>query len=158
ARAKPIAEERVRLLSEIDLDRAPSLERILEAFLRPALTIGSDERFGGRAFVKLRARLATEPEQVDRRILSSAFAESSSKFLEALALALPDLPREDLEWRFHFMLGTMFYTMADAGRIQSLTNGRCDPGRVEDALLHIIPFLAAGFRSRPDAKPTVKQK
>ena len=124
ARAKPIAEERVRLLSEIDLDHAPSLERILEAFLRPALTIGSDERFGGRAFVKLRARLATEPEEVSRRILSSAFDESSREFLEALARALPDLPREDLEWRFHFMLGTMFYTMADAGRIQSLTGGR----------------------------------
>ncbi len=158
ARAKPIAEERVRLLSEIDLHRSPSLERILEAFLRPALTIGSDARFGGRAFVKLRARLATEPEQVSRRILSDAFDESSSEFLEALAIALPDLPRADLEWRFHFMLGAMFYTMADAGRIQSLTGGRCDPGRVEDALLHIIPFLAAGFRSQPDSKPTVKVK
>ncbi len=153
ARAKPIAEERVRLLSEIDLDTAPSLERILEAFLRPALTIGSDERFGGRAFVKLRARLATEPEEVSRRILSNAFDESSREFLDALARALPDLPQADLEWRFHFMLGTMFYTMADAGRIQSLTGGRCDPGQVEDALAHIIPFLAAGFRSVPDSKP-----
>lgn len=158
ARAKPIAEERVRLLSQIDLDNAPSLERILEAFLRPALTIGSDERFGGRAFVKLRARLATEPEQVSRRILSNAFDESSGEFLKALACALPDLPKADLEWRFHFMLGTMFYTMADAGRIQSLTDGRCDPGRVEDALLHIIPFLAAGFRSKPDPKTRIAAK
>jgi AcrR family transcriptional regulator len=158
ARAKPIAEERVRLLSEIDLDNTPSLERILEAFLRPALTIGSDERFGGRAFVKLRARLATEPEQVSRRILSSAFDESSGEFLAALRRALPDLPGADLEWRFHFMLGTMFYTMADAGRIQSLTDGRCDPGRVEDALTHIIPFLAAGFRSKPDPKTKVATK
>lgn len=158
ARAKPIAEERVRLLSKIDLDNAPSLELILEAFLRPALTIGSDERFGGRAFVKLRARLATEPEQVSRRILSNAFDESSGEFLKALACALPDLPKADLEWRFHFMLGTMFYTMADAGRIQSLTDGRCDPGRVEDALLHIIPFLAAGFRSKPDPNTKIAAK
>jgi Tetracyclin repressor-like, C-terminal domain len=45
----------------------------------------------------------------------------------------------------------MFYTMADAGRIQSLTGGRCDPGRVEDALQNIIPFLAAGFRSAPSS-------
>ena len=149
ARAKPIAEERLRLLAEIDLDRSPSLERILEAFLRPALTIGSDRRFGGRAFVRLRARLATEPEAVSRKILATAFDESSGEFLVALERALPDIPCADLEWRFHFMLGAMFYTMADAGRIQSLTNGRCDPGRVEDALAHIIPFLAAGFRSAP---------
>lgn len=158
ARAKPIAEERMRLLSEIDLDKALSLERILEAFLRPALTIGADARLGGRAFVKLRARLATEPEAVSRKILSSAFDESSGQFLDALARALPDLPQEDLEWRFHFMLGTMFYTMADAGRIQSLTDGRCDPGRVEDALQHIIPFLAAGFRSKSDSRPKIKSR
>jgi AcrR family transcriptional regulator len=149
ARAKPIAEERLRLLAAIELDDAPSLERILEAFLRPALTIGSDHRFGGRAFVKLRARLATEPEAVSRKILANAFDESSGEFLVALGRALPEIPRADLEWRFHFMLGAMFYTMADAGRIQSLTDGRCDPGRVEDALSHIIPFLAAGFRSAP---------
>lgn len=152
ARAQPIAAERMRLLSQIDLDHAPSLEQILEAFLRPALSVGSDQRFGGRAFVKLRARLATEPEAVSRKILSSAFDESSGAFLDALGRALPELPRADLEWRFHFMLGTMFYTMADAGRIQSLTDGRCDPGRVEDALHHIIPFLSAGFRSKPQAK------
>jgi AcrR family transcriptional regulator len=163
ARAKPIAEERLRLLSEIDLDNNPSLERILEAFLRPALTIGSDRRFGGRAFVKLRARLATEPEAVSRKILASAFDESSGEFLAAIERALPDIPRTDLEWRFHFMLGAMFYTMADAGRIQSITDGRCDPGQVEEALQHIIPFLAAGFRSaagsiRPKIKPRRRLK
>jgi len=160
ARAKPIAAERMRLLAEIERESGrPALEKILEAFLRPALTIGSDARFGGRAFVKLRARLATEPESVSRRILASAFDESSGAFLEALGRALPEIPRADLEWRFHFMLGAMFYTMADAGRIQSLTGGRCDPGRVEDSLVHIIPFLAAGFRSAPGSVvPSVKSR
>lgn len=159
ARAKPIAEERMRLLAEIGRQGGtPSLEGILEAFLRPALTIGSDARFGGRAFVKLRARLATEPETVSRRILANAFDELSGEFLAALGRALPQIPTPDLEWRFHFMLGAMFYTMADAGRIQSLTNGRCDPGRVEDALAHIIPFLAAGFRSAPGSVVAVKPR
>jgi AcrR family transcriptional regulator len=161
ARAKPIAEERMRLLNEVlrSPEKPPLLERILEAFLRPALTIGSDQRFGGRAFVKLRARLATEPEAVSRKILASAFDESSGEFLTALGHALPEIPQADLQWRFHFMLGAMFYTMADAGRIQSLTNGRCDPGNVEDALKHIIPFLAAGFRSAPSTIfPSVKPR
>lgn len=164
ARAKPIAEERMRLLREIEREGTPvSLERILEAFLRPALTIGADQRFGGRTFVKLRARLATESEAISRKILANAFDTSSSEFLDALGRALPDVPRPDLEWRFHFMLGAMVYTMADPGRIQSLTGGRCDPGRVEEALEHIIPFLAAGFTSAPrstvkQAKPRRRQK
>lgn len=149
-RAKPIAQERLRLLGEcFAKNPRPALEDILDAFLRPALTLGVQPQFGGPAFVKLRARLATESEKAARKILSKAFDASSGKFIEAIAQALPDVPRADIEWRFHFMLGTMFYTMADSGRIQALTGGRCDPSNVKRALHHMIPFLAAGFRSTP---------
>jgi AcrR family transcriptional regulator len=149
-RAAPIAEERLRLLAQCSekTDR-PKLEDILEAFLRPALVLGVQPQFGGPAFVKLRARLATEPEALSRKILSKAFDLSSRKFIGAIVGALPGLPRAEVEWRFHFMLGAMFYTMADSGRIQALTKGRIDPGNVKRALRHMIPFLAAGFRSAP---------
>jgi AcrR family transcriptional regulator len=149
-RAAPIAEERLRLLAQCSekTDR-PKLEDILEAFLRPALVLGVQPQFGGPAFVKLRARLATEPEALSRKILSKAFDLSSRKFIGAIVGALPGLPRAEVEWRFHFMLGAMFYTMADSGRIQALTKGRIDPGNVKRALRHMIPFLVAGFRSAP---------
>lgn len=151
-RATPIAEERIRLLALACEDNDPPvLERILDAFLRPALTLGVEPRFGGPAFVKLRARLGTEPETLSRKILSKAFDQSSRHFIAAFGKALPQMPRVEIEWRFHFMLGAMFYTMADSGRIQALTNGRCDPGNVTRALRHMIPFLAAGFRSAPVA-------
>lgn len=151
-RAAPIAEERLRLLAlACDKSDPPKLEDILDAFLRPSLALGADPRFGGPAFVKLRARLGNEPETLSRKILSKAFDRSSRKFIDALALSLPKIPRADIEWRFHFLLGAMFYTMADSGRIQALTNGRCDPSDVAAALRHMIPFLAAGFRSAPVA-------
>jgi AcrR family transcriptional regulator len=149
-RAEPIAKERLNLLARcFESTKAPALEQILDAFLRPALTLGKQPRLGGPAFVKLRARLATEPETLARKILSKAFDLSSRKFIDAIASALPDLPRTEVEWRFHFMLGAMFYTMGNSGRIQSLTGGHCDPGDVKRALHHMIPFLAAGFRSAP---------
>ncbi|MGH9808635.1 MAG: hypothetical protein ACRD9W_15555, partial [Terriglobia bacterium] len=140
----------LRLLALCTEDnKSPELEPILDAFLRPALTLGVQPQFGGPAFVKLRARLATEPETMKRKILSKAFDLSSRKFIDAITLALPQMPRAEVEWRFHFMLGAMFYTMANSGRIQSLTNGRVDPGNVKRALHHMIPFLAACFRSAP---------
>ncbi|MDP2411137.1 MAG: TetR/AcrR family transcriptional regulator [Pseudolabrys sp.] len=151
-RAAPIAQERLRLLAKCFEENAtPTLEQILDAFLRPALTLGVEPQFGGPAFVKLRARLATEPESMTRKILGKAFDQSSKKFIDAIAKTLPEMPRSEIEWRFHFMLGAMFYTMADSGRIQALTSGRCDPGDVKRALHHMIPFLAAGFRSAPVA-------
>jgi AcrR family transcriptional regulator len=151
-RAAPIAQERLRLLDQcFEASKSPALEDILDAFLRPALTLGVQPQFGGPAFVKLRARLATEPVTMTRKILSKAFDLSSRKFIDAIASALPKMPRAEVEWRFHFMLGAMFYTMADSGRIQALTSGRVDPGDVKRALHHMIPFLAAGFRSAPVA-------
>lgn len=153
-RAAPIAQERLRLLARcFEETKTPTLEQILDAFLRPALTLGVQPQFGGPAFVKLRARLGTEPETTARKILSKAFDQSSRKFIDAIAKALPQQPRAEIEWRYHFMLGVMFYTMANSGRIQSLTNGRCDPGDVKRALHHMIPFLAAGFRSAPVSRP-----
>ena len=150
-RAAPIAQARTQLLdtAEAAAGGAPPLESILDAFVRPALTLGPQPPEGGQAFGRLRARLATESEKLARRILSKAFDKSSRRFIDAIAKALPDLPRVQVEWRFHFMLGTMYYTMANSGRIQALTGGRCDPGDIDQALTHMIPFLAAGFRSAP---------
>jgi AcrR family transcriptional regulator len=151
ARAAPIAQERMRLLNERTraADGSPALEDILDAFVRPTLTLGPQSPDGGQAFRRLRARLAAEPGAQARKVLSEAFHHSSRLFIEAIGAALPDIPRREIEWRFHFMLGSMFYTMANAGRIQALTDGRCDPGDTEHALHHMIPFLAAGFRSPP---------
>ena len=150
ARAKPIAAERMRLLDGLEQRGELTLDTVIEAFLRPALTVGTE--FGGRVFIKLRARLATEPQAFSRQILAEAFDESSRRYLRALTALLPELATEDLAWRFHFLLGTMVYTMADPGRIQSLAEGLCDPADVEAALRHLVPFLAAGFRSAPPAK------
>jgi AcrR family transcriptional regulator len=156
-RARPIAAERMRLLAEIQASDSVSLESVIESFLRPALGAWSGAQSGGKVFAKLRARLATEPEVFNRRIRANVFDESSRSYIATLQALLPDLSPEDLGWRFHFLLGAMLYTMADSGRIQSLTDGQCDPGDVDAVMLHIVPFLAAGFRSPPLTK-SVRRK
>jgi AcrR family transcriptional regulator len=151
-RARPIAAERMRLLTELQASGADTLEGVIESFLRPALGAWSEAQFGGKAFAKLRARLAAESEAFNGRIRADAFDESSQRYIAALRALLPELSLEELGWRFHFLLGAMLYTMADSGRIKSLTGGKCDPGDVEALMLHIVPFLAAGFRSAPPYK------
>jgi AcrR family transcriptional regulator len=151
-RARPIAAERMRLLAEIQASGAATLEGVIESFLHPALGAWSEARFGGKVFAKLRARLAAESEAFNGRIRANAFDESSRRYIAALQALLPELSPGELGWRFHFLLGTMLYTMADSGRIESLTDGKCDPGDVQAVMLHIVPFLAAGFRSAPLSK------
>jgi AcrR family transcriptional regulator len=147
-RARPIVEERMRRLEEIRKRKGtPCLEEILEAFLRPALS--AEAHRGGATFIKLRARLGLAPDTVSRKILSDAFDQSDRLFLSEIKRALPGISAEDIEWRFHFLFGMMVYTMANVGRIESLTDGHCDTSDVELALQHLIPFLVAGFCSPP---------
>ncbi|WP_187830238.1 TetR/AcrR family transcriptional regulator [Siccirubricoccus phaeus] len=150
-RAQPITAERLRLLALCaeGPGRPPMLEQLLEAFLRPAFSLGLEAGVDGATFGRLRARLAVESEELYRRILAQAFNPSTRAFLEAIVRALPEVPRAEVEWRFHFMLGTMIYTIADSGRIQSITDGSFRSGDVEIALAKLVRFLGAGFRAAP---------
>jgi AcrR family transcriptional regulator len=146
-RAQPIADRREQLLSQLKLDRSgrPKLEDILVAFLRPGLeALGTPD---GMAFSMMRARMAFEREEVRRAALSKAFNRTSEMALKALAKALPDLSNQTLHWRFHFLLGSMVYTMAMPGRIESITHDGIDTVDPEAALAELVRFAAAGFRA-----------
>jgi AcrR family transcriptional regulator len=142
--SKSIVKWRLDLLEKVRRhpDGRPYLEDVLEAFLRPSLQAG---RRQNADFVQLRARLALERDEAVRRILSQAFDASSRKFIEAIAEALPGLPRQELYWRFHFLIGSMFYTMADSGRIQALSEGECDPSDTEEALRRLVCVFSQVF-------------
>ncbi len=141
----PIAEERLKLLAECreGEGRPPLLQQIISAFLEPGMR-GSH---GGATFARLRARMAADASDETRALLAKYFDHSSDQFLKALAGALPHLPPRDLHWRFHFLLGTMVYTMANPGRIQALTGNACDPSDMDAALAYLVPFLAQGFEA-----------
>ena len=148
-RAEKIARERgVGLKRALaDPDKTWRLERIVRAFLESGFT-GGDTPEGAARFARLRARISTEDSDLARKLLSDCFDASSQKFLAALAGVLPDLDAEDVAWRFHAMLGVMVYTMANPGRIQALTAGRCDPSDYLAAIDQLVPIVSAMFRSK----------
>jgi AcrR family transcriptional regulator len=146
-RALPIAARREQLLGQLVLDRQgrPVLEDVLRAFLAPALDALNTP--DGTTFTLLRARMVFEREEVKREALGKAFDRSSDMALRALALALPELSPTELYWRFHFVLGSMVYTMASPGRIESITKGGIDTSDSRSALEHLVRFAAAGLRA-----------
>jgi AcrR family transcriptional regulator len=152
-RAEKIARERIVGLKRAlaDPDKTWRLERIVRAFLESGFT-GGDTPESAAQFARLRARISTEDSDLARRLLSDCFDASSQQFLAAFSTALPELNAEEIAWRFHTMLGVMVYTMANPGRIQTLTGGTCDPSDYLAAVDHLVPIVAAMFRSRaPDS-------
>jgi AcrR family transcriptional regulator len=147
----PLNQERMRLLKEFSTAKnGPTLEQVLEAFIRPSLQVTVDHH-GRSNFTRLRAILSGENSALLEKLIAENFDQSSRIFVEALRNCLPHLKAEDVLWRFHFLLGAIYYTGAGPHRIRELSNGRCDPSDPVASAEELIPFLAAGFRA-PKAK------
>ena len=146
--------ERHRLLAACEdaPGRPPLLEQILDAFLRPSL-VWPDDDSGTRRFMRLRAVVAYEREQLARNLIAEHFNETSRRFIEALAKALPQIGLEELYFRFHFLLGAQYYTLLNPNRIYDLSGGLCDPADAEKALRHMVCLFAAGLRA-PECLPS----
>jgi AcrR family transcriptional regulator len=143
----PLNLERARLLKELeDSKKKLKLEQVLEAFLRPSLKVTTDAR-GRSDFTRLRAVLSGENSALLEQLISTNFDKSTKIFVDALATCLPHLTREDVLWRFHFLLGAIYYTGMGPHRIHALSNGRCDPSDPVATAEEMIPFLVAGFRA-----------
>ena len=137
--------ERLKLLGQAR-QRGLQLEQVIEAFVRPALA-EIQTTVGETSFSRLRAILAAEDSTLLTHLVADNFDMSSRTFVAALRECLPDVPPDEVLWRFHFMLGTIYYSVASPQRIKTFSKGRCDPGNLEDTLQHLIPFLAAAFRA-----------
>ncbi len=147
--------ERFQLLKATRTEgQPPQLEKVIEAFVLPALSIAQTQA-GGVSFSRLRAVLAAEDSKLLDQLVTENFDSSSGEFIDAFCECLPELSRDEVLWRFHFMLGTIYYTASGPHRIKTFSEGRCDPANVSENMKHLIPFLAAGFRAtaRPVGKP-----
>jgi hypothetical protein len=113
-----------------------------------------DSQTGGgeTSFSRLRAILAAEDSTVLNQLVADNFDLSSRTFVTALRECLPGTPPDEILWRFHFMLGTIYYSVARPQRIKTFSKGRCDPGNLEDTLHHLVPLLAAAFRAPVEGK------
>lgn len=144
---EPLKRDRAHLLDGYTSNRKlASLEQILDAFIRPSLQAvqGSEQ---GRSFSRLRAILSAENSLLLEQLVAQTFDESNRVFIDALSKCLPDLTREDVFWRFHFLLGGIYYTATGPHRIRGLSEGKCDPTDPEATTKELIVFAAAGFRA-----------
>jgi AcrR family transcriptional regulator len=155
---EPLKAERARLLAKYTAGRkAATLEDILDAFIRPSLTVAQKSK-GGKSFSRLRAILSVENSLLLERLVSENFDNTSQIFTAALHRCLPGLTRDDVYWRFHFLLGATYYTAMGPHRIKALSKGKCDPSEPNVTATQLIAFAAAGFRANTASTKRKKTK
>jgi len=121
-------------------------EAIIRAFLGASLRMVEDTRGGGRNFSRLLGRAYTEPSKAIRQLIGRMYAPTMERFKAAFVRALPELPRDELVWRMHFMFGTLAYTLAATDTVQLIAGAkpedRYDARVLEDRL---VAFMSAGL-------------
>jgi len=152
--AAPVNVARLKLLDECEEkagDGPPAVADILWALLSPAFH-APDSGIEGRYFRQMLGRMSSSSNPDVRRILFNTFDVVSSRFVDLMSRACPDLPREELFWRLTCVYGAMMYAQADNGRIRTLAGDSFDSTNMDDALKYMIPFLTAGFTQPPGSK------
>jgi AcrR family transcriptional regulator len=135
-----------RPLSKEGASGALSPEAIIGAFVGVSLRMIEDSKSGGRNFIRLLGRTYTDPQKHIRSLIGQLYAPAMERFKNAFERALPQMPRDELVWRIHFMFGTLAYTLAATDTVQLIAG--CKPEDRYDARLleaRLTPFLLAGL-------------
>ena len=105
-RLDPMNAGRIAELDRLEGDAGPlSADAIIRAFIGPSLRMIEDTRGGGRSFIRLLGRTYTEPTKPIRALIGQLYAPTMARYKAAFERALPNMPRDELVWRMHFMFG-----------------------------------------------------
>ena len=91
--------------------------------------------------MRLLGRTYTEPSEFVRSFLAEEYSTAISRFKQALFKSLPDVPREEILWRFHFMLGAMSYAISGADALRIVAETPVDDSDSDALYARLMSFL-----------------
>ena len=145
-RMDPINQRRLAMLDACEAaagDGPLPLSQVLEAFLSPVMEANATH---GSEFGPIMGRIYTEPEFAEK-FFKDHLQAVSRRFVAAFHRALPELPRNELIWRIHFMVGVMAHAVGAGRLIVKISEGACDPSDVCGLVRRMEAFLIAGFQA-----------
>jgi hypothetical protein len=105
---QPINEERLLLLQQLtESERPLTIRSVLESFFAPLV----EPVYKNHRVPALIGRIYAEPESLTKPILEQEFGKIAARYQSAISEVFPDVPTEELSWRFHFMIGSMIHLL-----------------------------------------------
>lgn len=157
-KAAPLNDERRALIrAAVAANAVPRLDDLLRAYFLPSFRDSLLRRHRKDHFMRLVSRIGSDNSEIAHAMMREFFDDFQYEFIEALKLALPDLPEEDLYWRLHCLLCIVTHSLNNPVRILHLSGGQCDLRDVDYAFDHLLPFLKAGLSAAPSVRNDVKR-
>jgi AcrR family transcriptional regulator len=129
----------------------PTVEAVVRAFVDLHFVPGGLPHI--QQFV---ARLFAEPKTLSVPLLERAFGPTVQPFYAALKRALPDVDAAELQWRFHFLIGSMIQLLHFDAPLEVFEQGVNEDEQATAALEgdagveRLVKFVVAGLRQDAD--------
>jgi AcrR family transcriptional regulator len=155
-RVEALNQRRIEQLDALEREAAGrplELEAILEAFLEPFFAERAASADATAHFRQIAARLYSDPPEIVAAIKQEVFAPIARRFVVALAGALPDRSREEVELDFQFAIGVMVHVigghLATAPNLEGADSAPAGVALSDEELLRsMITFIAGGLQAR----------
>lgn len=157
---EPMNRRRSELLTEARRvrDVQDRLEAIVRAYVLPAFSSGSDLAGGGARFTRLRAVMSAEGNEVAGRIIAQTFDDTSHAFIDMIHESLPHIPRAEIVWRSHFLLGALYYTLVTPERVSRLSRGDADGFDAAHAMEQLVRSTVASLQAAALDQPVPSRR
>jgi AcrR family transcriptional regulator len=140
-RGREIAAERIAALEA--LPPTATLDDIIRAYLRPALAMRGTRQ--GRAFIRLQARMHTEPPRFADSLRREAYDEPLHMYVAAIRKLVPALSERTVYWRMVLIIGAYLYAHSDAHRLVELSGAESAAKDIEEILGQTTAFVVGGL-------------
>ena len=116
---------------------------MVASYLRPALEMRRTRE--GRAFIRLQARMHTEPPRFAGRLRREVYDGTVREYMAVIRKVAPHLSERTAYWRMVLLIGAYLYAHSDAHRLADVSGGVCDPEDYDEMLEQITAFVVGGL-------------
>ncbi len=139
-RIAPLSAVRRRALHDaVAAPGGPTVGAILDALARPWIEMNGTAE--GVHYTRLIAREAFDPHEADRGILRDLLDPIALEFLAALEGALPDRPRADVHWAYHFFVTSLLMALASPQRVARLSGDLVASPSGDETVERLVSFV-----------------
>ncbi len=160
-RAQEVNGRRLKSLDAYEQEAGATLTAagVLAAYLRPTFDFIMSGDPGARNYGAVIAKANASSSVDDVNVAVSPFDPVVHKLVGLLRKVRPECSETDIYWFYHMLSGAITLSLAETGRIDILSAGRCRSDNTPVILERMIEIFAAGFEGLPaGAKLTSRAK
>ncbi len=124
-------------------DKPIALQTLIESYVWPFIERSTRGGAGWKNYSQLVARLANSPAWTP--VISMHYDGVAREYIAEFRRSMNGAAESSIYHAFSFMVGTMVGTVAEPGRVDSLSQGSHTTSDLEVVFRLMIPFLEAGF-------------